>query len=937
MRSHGSIIVEGARENNLKNVNIEIPKEQIVVITGPSGSGKSSLAFDVIYAEGHRRYAENLSSQARFFLGGIKKPKVRKIENLPPAIALSQKSGVISKRSTVGTVTDIYDFLRLLFANYGKPHCVVCGKEMFQRSLDSVYAELEQLPAGAFLVITGQWKTGNNFRAKLLSIDSAGYARVRIGGEIMTTIAALEKVNDYPPETSVEAVVDRLTLSKEKIDRERIADSIFTAARIGDKKAKIIIDHTREIIFSHYYVCPDGCYSIKSITASDFSFNQPAGACPKCDGLGEIAQMDLDKSIPNKKLSLAEGAIAPWFKVGGRGGEDGIWGKVIMALAKKYKFSINCEVRKLPKEKLDKIIFGVDEELEIETDRGIRKIKFDGLSGYLERKYQTAIREGGRNEVEKYLSVKTCPVCLGRRLKDMYLNVLFWGTSIDKLVAMELNDLKNFFTENLKLDKTIDPAARKIIQDIIERLNNLIRGGVGYLNLDRSCATLSGGEYQRIRIALQIYSGLSGVLYVLDEPTVGLHSRDVSKLINIFEELKRRGNSLLIVEHDQQIFRSADWIIDMGPGAGKEGGMVLFEGNYEALKKSSTATGKYLSKKKSSLKRKFFGSAKNFLVVKGASHHNLKKVDLKIPLGRLVGFAGVSGSGKSSLVLDVVAKNLRKKIHGALEEPGQCQSITGWEKINKLVAVDQSPLGRMTRSNPATYSGVFTLIREIFAETDEAKKLSLRPGHFSFNMKGGRCEYCQGEGIIKVDMKFLDDLYSVCSHCGGKRYNSKVLSVKYHGATISDVLDMNIEYARDFFHAHSCIKDKLETFCQVGLGYLKLGQGADQLSGGEAQRVKLATELARKSAGRSLYILDEPTVGLHMADIANLMKVLSALVEKGNSVFVIEHNLDVLSACDYVIEMGPDGGAKGGRVIFEGEPRKLIKAKTPTGMEMRKN
>lgn len=942
MSNLNQIVIEGACENNLKNISLKIPKNKLVVVTGVSGSGKSSLAFDTIYAEGYRRYIENLSSSAHFLLNPVKKPKVKKIDNIPPAIAISQSFNAYNPRSTVGTFTGVYDLLRTLFAHFGEPHCPACGEKMFGRNLMSTVDKLKNLGRGTRLVVVARWEgKQEGMKGKLTSIGNLGYARVRIEEKIVPVQEAkIRKWNGE--EKPIEVVIDRIMLDGKRFDKERMIDSFQTAVKISKNNSKIIIDNEKEIHFNQNIACPNGCMVLEKINPKNFSFNSPEGACSKCDGLGEVAEADIERIIPNKKLALAEGAIIPWLKEGGRQDKNGLYSQILRGLAKKYKFSLKTSVEKIPEDKLAKIYYGTGEdEIEVKTSKGKEKIKFEGLISQLERKYHEAESFLTKGELKKYMVVKRCSVCKGGRLKKPYLHVKFFDKTIEQIVNMEIDDLLDFFQENAnkknnskKKDKKFENIHKTLISEIMSRLLPLAKIGVGYLSLDRSCQTLSGGEFQRVRIASQLYSGLSGVVYILDEPSIGLHSRDTKKLIETLKQLREQGNSLVVVEHDKDIIQAADYVIDLGPGAGKNGGKIIFQGNATNFAKSQSKTNQYLQKIKGFKNNKTSKKIQKKITIRGAKHNNLKNVDVDIPLGKLVAIAGVSGGGKSSLINDILVKVLRKELLKADERPGEYKKIVGLKQISKIINVDQSPIGRSCRSNPATYTGVFNHIRELFADTDVAKRKGFNASYFSFNMKGGRCEYCQGEGATKIEMHFLDDVFAVCPYCKGSRYSKKINEIKYHGVDIAEVLDMNIEYAYHFFTSHSAIKNKLKTLCDVGLGYLKLGQSATELSGGEAQRIKLATELARKSNGKVLYVLDEPTIGLHFSDVAKLLSILRELVAKGNSVLIIEHNLDVIDVCDWVIELGPEGGSKGGELIFEGTAQKLKKAKTWTGKMM---
>ncbi|MEA2007458.1 MAG: excinuclease ABC subunit UvrA [Patescibacteria group bacterium] len=934
------INIKGAAQNNLRNIDVSIPKHKLVVVTGVSGSGKSSLAFDTLYAEGYRRYAENLSSRARFFLHSIKKPKIKRIENLSPAIAIDQKSDAHNPRSTVGTVTDVYDFFRILFSEVGIPHCPHCNEKLQKQDEKQLMKKIRKMDAGTQVVVLGAWSGAQKTaKEKLTVIKGQGYSKVRIEEKIM--LAEQVKVDQLKGDEKIQVVIDRITLNPSKFDRERVVDSLQTATKISKGEAVVLIDNDQELKYSKHYQCESCNFVLKSISAKNFSFNSPSGACDRCSGLGSVFQVDLEKVLPNKSLSISEGAIMPWSRAGGRANGASQHTQILIALAKKYKFSLKVPIKKIPREKLEKIIYGTGEEAIVvkQTSKSSKEIHFKGLAHELEEKYKTADSSYVRNEIERYLKKKICPTCEGMRLKTAFLNVRVMDKRISDVVQMEIDDLISFLEENNKkaskeLDKSSFMIMKQLLDEISSRLKPLQDVGVGYLSLDRNTQTLSGGEFQRVRLATQLYSGLSDVVYVLDEPSVGLHTRDTKRLIDTLNKLKERGNSIVVVEHDRDIIEAADYVIDIGPKAGKEGGKVVFAGTCKELKRSKIQTSQYLFRDKKCKQASSKKNNNNNLIIKGASQNNLKNIDVTLPLGRLVSVVGVSGSGKSSLVNDIMAKALRKTIHGSHEDAGFHKKIEGAHKLAKVVIVDQASIGRSPRSNAATYTGVFSHIRKLFASAELAKKKGFTSSHFSFNMRGGRCEYCQGEGVRKIEMHLLNNVYADCPHCGGTRYNKKMLEVQHHGANIVDVLDMSIEYAHHFFNSNKLIADKLKALRDVGLGYLRLGQSATALSGGEAQRIKLATELARKSNGNTLYILDEPTIGLHFSDVCQLLKVLEGLVNAGNSVVVVEHNTDVIRASDWIIELGPDGGQEGGDIVFEGTPSQLEKAKTWTGKMM---
>jgi excinuclease ABC subunit A len=940
MSKYNKIIIKEASQNNLKKINIEIPKDKLVVITGVSGSGKSSLAFDTLYAEGYRRYVENLSSHARFFLQSIKKPKVKSITNLSPAIAIDQKSDLNNPRSTVGTITDIYDFFRVLFAEAGEPRCADCGQKMEKQDEETLIAKLKKMPKGTQLVILAKWKgEQKTVREKLNAISSQGFARVRIGEKIQVISQILAQ--DFAVEDEIQVVVDRIMLLPNHFDRERIVDSLQTAAKASKGTAIILVDGEHILKYSKQFHC-SGCGKIlEDLTPKNFSFNSPEGACELCTGLGVVFRADENKIIPSKTISINEGAIMPWSRCGGRVNKESLHSLILKALAKKYKFKLNVPIGEISKDKIAKILYGtVGEKIKIQGKNSEQQeIVFEGIAVELENKYVNAESSFIRNEIEKYLTKVKCPKCEGKRLKKDFLNVEVLGRTIDAYVTCEIDDLLKMLKKARKEEVTRAEnqfqarMMQQIFDEIISRLEPFEDVGLGYLNLNRSNQTLSGGEFQRVRLSTQLYSGLSDVVYVLDEPSIGLHPRDTQKLIKTLRKLQECGNSVVVVEHDKDIILAADYLIDIGPMAGEDGGEVVFEGTIEQLKKADTKTARYLfgknGKKKKLISRQRTSSKK--LVIKGARHNNLKNCDVTIPLLSLVSVVGVSGGGKSSLINDILAKAVRQEIHGSAESPGEFDKILGMQNIAKVVIVDQGSIGRSPRSNAATYTGVFSYIRKLFAQTEIAQKKNFTASHFSFNMRGGRCEYCQGEGVKKIEMHLLNDVYTDCQYCNGTRYSNKMLEVKYHGATIVDVLNMSVDYAYHFFSSNKTISDKLKALRSVGLGYLKLGQSATELSGGEAQRIKLASELARKSNGNTLYILDEPTIGLHFSDVERLLVVLQGLVEAKNSVLVVEHNTDVIEVSDYVIEIGPEGGVAGGRVVFAGTPKELKKAKTVTG------
>ncbi len=939
------LVVKGARVNNLKNISVKIPRDKIVVITGLSGSGKSSLAFDTIFAEGHRRYMENLSTYARQFLNVAAKPEVDKIENLSPVIAIDQNSVSRSLRSTVGTMTEIYDYLRTLFALVGQPHCPKCGRLLVRKSSREVADEIisGSKNKSEQIIILASLKD-KNLPELIREYEQMGYARVRVGGEVVTIDHAKLDIKENDVVKNAEIVIDRIFLDNDFRDRERLIDSIETAMRIG--KGEVVVnfkDRGEDKKYNQYFTCSDCGVVIQEITPRHFSFNSPEGACPACAGLGTKLEVDVDQVIPNKDLSLNEGAIHPGNLLGDRNNNQDCQQRILEMLGKEYGFSLNEPVKKLDQKALDIILYGTGKRFSASRDElgkadGV-EASYEGVIPGLHRKYKETSSEYVRREIEKYMTVKTCPACKGRRLRPESLSVLIEGVSIDDLSQMSLTALKDklsFLSTALKLKEQDKKLIKEILEEVEKTIDSLCDAGLHYLKLSRSAVSLSGGEAQRVRLAVQIGSGLTGILYILDEPSVGLHPRDIQKLIGIFRKLKKEGSSVIVVEHDRQIIEASDWLIDMGPGAGEEGGKIIFEGAPGKILSSSSLTGQYLNGKlKVFRKDSYRRGKKENLVIVGAGENNLKNINVSIPLGKLVVIAGVSGSGKSSLIQDILAKALNKHFYRSKDIPGKHRIIKGLENLSKVISIDQSPIGRTPRSNVVTYTGIFSLIREIFAQTEEAKKRGYTPSRFSFNMKGGRCEICQGEGRKKIEMQLLPGVYIECDACRGTRYNQKTLEVEYQGVNIAEVLDMSVSYALKFFRNFPLVVEKLQTLNDVGLGYLKLGQSAVDLSGGEAQRIKLAAELARRSNGRALYILDEPTVGLHFEDTARLLEILDGLVEKGNTVLVVEHNQSVIKAADWVIELGPEGGEEGGRIVFEGTPEKLAKAKTWTGKYLR--
>jgi len=927
------IKIRGARVHNLKSVSLNIPKNKLVVITGVSGSGKSSLAFDTIFAEGQRRYVESLSAYARQFLGIMQKPDVDKIEGISPAISIDQKKSSANPRSTVGTMTEIYDYLRLLYARVGTPYCPICKKQVARQTIDQMINKILELPKNKEFLILGpviQGKKGKH-RNVLEEIQRAGFVRVRIDKKVMRIEDAKDLEIERYKSHNIEVVVDRIFTS-DNLERARLSDSLETALKLGKGIAKIVLanseDKEKEIVFSEKFACRKCGFSFPELEPRLFSFNSPYGACPECQGLGKKLEVDPQLCVPNPSLSIAEGAIFPWAKASHKIGRQSYFWWKLEELSRDYHFSLYTPIKNLSKEILDIILYGTE--------------GFEGVIPNLERKYWETDSDSTREEIRKYMRERKCPLCKGKRLRVEALSVKFFGKSIGELVEMEIKTLKDFLERAIKNKKDLSPEKLKISQpilkEIINRLQFLIDVGLDYLTLEREADSLSGGEYQRVRLATQIGSKLTGVLYILDEPSVGLHARDQEKLINTLKKLRDLGNTVLVVEHDPQTILSADWVIDIGPGPGKHGGKVVFEGTPKELLKSQTLTGKYLSGRKKvkiitkskELKDKTLASIskkQKFLIVKGAKEHNLKNIDVKFPLGKFICVTGVSGSGKSSLVIDIIAKALFQKFYLSKEIPGKHSALLGKEYLDKVVLVDQSPIGRTPRSNPATYTGAFSFVRALFAKTKEARARGYSPGRFSFNLKGGRCEACEGQGVKKIEMYFLPDLYVECEECKGKRYNKETLEIKYKGKDIAEVLEMTVEEALNFFKNISGLREKLKTLYEVGLGYIELGQPAPSLSGGEAQRVKLATELSKKATGKTLYILDEPTTGLHPYDIEKLVLVLKKLRDKGNTVLVIEHNLDVIKNADWIVDLGPEGGKKGGFLVFEGPLEKFLKIK----------
>ncbi len=939
------ISVRGAREHNLKNIDVDIPRDKLVVLTGLSGSGKSSLAFDTIFAEGQRRYVESLSAYARQFLGQMEKPDFDHIDGLSPAISIDQKGTSRNPRSTVGTVTEIYDYLRLLYARIGHPHCPTCGKPITQQSVPQMAEQILAQPDGTRLMVLApviRDRKGEH-QAVFDEIRRQGFVRVRVDGEVrdLDEKISLAKTRKH----TIEVVVDRLVIrhdgeepEEQHPDRIRLIDSLEVALRIASGIAFVQIVEGEQLTFSEKFACADCGISIGEIEPRNFSFNSPHGACPECTGLGTTMEFDPELICPNRNLSVAQGAIVPWMR---SGMENSAWyASLLTAVADHYHFSLDVPVRDLPASAMSTLLYGSNGEVitvSYASKSGRKrsyKVAFEGVVPNLKRRYSQTSSDYVREDIERYMAAHPCPVCKGARLKPEILAVLVNGTSIVDVTHFPIRVAQAWFT-----DLAADPAkernailssreviiARQILKEIRERLGFLVDVGLDYLSLDRAANTLSGGEAQRIRLATQIGSSLMGVLYILDEPSIGLHQRDNARLIHTLHRLRDIGNTLIVVEHDEDTMRAADWIIDIGPGAGEHGGYLVAEGTMDDIARAERSiTGQYLSGHRQIMlpDRRRSGNGKQ-LVVRGARENNLRDVTVAFPLGTFTCITGVSGSGKSSLITDTLYRRLAQELHRAKDKPGSHDAIEGIHHLDKVIEIDQSPIGRTPRSNPATYSGLFTPIRELFASLPESKTRGYLAGRFSFNVKGGRCEACRGEGIIQIEMNFLPDVFVPCEVCHGKRYNREALEILYKGKSISDVLDMTVEEALEFFQNIPAIKNKLQTLFDVGLGYVHLGQPATQLSGGEAQRVKLASELSRRATGRTLYILDEPTTGLHFADIERLLGVLQRLADGGNTVIVIEHNLDVIKSADWIIDLGPEGGNGGGLVIAEGTPEEV--------------
>jgi len=924
------LVVRGAREHNLKDVSIELPRNALIVFTGLSGSGKSSLAFDTIFAEGQRRYVESLSAYARQFLGQMDKPDVDFIEGLSPAVSIDQKSTNRNPRSTVGTITEVYDYFRLLFARAGRPHCPNCGKAVSRQSPQQIVDQILTMPATTkFQVLAPVVRERKGEFVDLFAeLVTQGFSRARVDGATiqLTEPPKLKKQEKH----TIEVVIDRLTAKAES--KSRLTDSIETALKLGN--GLVLLDFVdakageKEHTYSEHLACHDCNLSFEELEPRSFSFNSPFGACPECTGIGTQLEVDEELIIPDDSISINEGAIAPWS--GGQSSEYFL--RLLEALAKELKFSMDSPWKKLSAKAKDAIINGFEYEVHVKYRNRYGRVRnystgFEGVVPFIHRRHSETDSDYSRDKYEAYMRETPCPACKGARLKPEVLAVTLGGKSIAEVCALSIDDCATFLKE-VKLNKREAQIAERVMKEVHARLGFLLDVGLDYLSLDRPAATLSGGEAQRIRLATQIGSGLVGVLYVLDEPSIGLHQKDNRRLIDTLTRLRDLGNTLIVVEHDEETIRTADWVVDIGPGAGEHGGKVVVSGSYDQLiAAADSITGAYLSGRKAieiPKKRRIF-DPKRQLVIKGAKENNLKDIEVTIPLGLFVSVTGVSGSGKSTLVNDILYSTLANKLNGARLVPGRHRTVTGIDQLDKVVHVDQSPIGRTPRSNPATYTGVFDKVRALFAETTEAKVRGYQQGRFSFNVKGGRCENCSGDGTITIEMNFLPDVYVPCEICHGARYNRETLEVHYKGKTIAEVLDMPIEVAYEFFESVPTIARYLKTLCDVGLGYVRLGQSAPTLSGGEAQRVKLATELQRRSTGRTIYVLDEPTTGLHFEDVNKLLGVLKRLVESGNTVIVIEHNLDVIKSSDWVIDMGPEGGFRGGTVVAEGTPEQVAK------------
>lgn len=939
--SKKQIIIKGAKEHNLQNIDLTIPRDEFIVITGLSGSGKSSLAFDTIYAEGQRRYVESLSAYARQFLGQMKKPEMEYIEGLSPAISIDQKTTKENPRSTVGTITEIYDYLRLLFARIGTPHCPKCGKEISHQTLgqigDSIIEEGEGKKIHILAPVVRDKK--GQHKDVLDDLRNKGFVRARVDGEVRDFEEDIDLPKTY--RHSIEVVVDRLKIRKDVDFKRRLVDSLETASEFADGLINVLFsDDGRdyEKKYSEHFACVDCGINFEELTPRMFSFNAPQGACPECNGIGVKMEIDPDLIIPNKNLTLNEGAVTPWAKSNKK---ENYYHQMLEAVSKHFNFSMDTPFNELTNEQQDIILYGCDDKIPFSFKRRNKSYQvnrqFEGVIPRMERLYIETKSNYSRKYISKFMSDRKCHVCHGKRLRPEVLAVTVGGKSIADVVEMSIKDSYQFFL-NLELTDREQFIAKEVLKEIRQRLKFLVDVGLDYLSMARSSGTLSGGEAQRIRLATQIGSGLVGVLYILDEPSIGLHQRDNVKLIETLKRLKNLGNTLIVVEHDEETILSADYVVDIGPGAGEHGGKVVACGTPEEIMEShESVTGQYISRRETipipQTRRSGNGES---LIIRGARQNNLKNIDVEIPLGKFTCVTGVSGSGKSSLINEILYKGLSGKLNNKFTFAGDYDKIEGVSNIDKIIAIDQKPIGRTPRSNPATYTGVFTDIRDLFAETPEAKARGYKPGRFSFNVKGGRCEACSGDGIVQIEMHFLADVFVPCEVCGGKRYNEETLDIRYKGKNIYEVLEMTVEEALDFFEHIPKIHKKLKTLLDVGLGYMKIGQPATTLSGGEAQRIKLAKELSRSNTGNTLYILDEPTTGLHFADIKRLLSVLARLTDAGNSVVVIEHNLDVIKTADYIIDLGPEGGDGGGKVIATGTPEEIAKSGTYTGEFLQK-
>jgi excinuclease ABC subunit A len=934
--SKKQIVIKGAREHNLQNIDVSVPRDEFIVITGLSGSGKSSLAFDTIYAEGQRRYVESLSAYARQFLGQMKKPEMDYIEGLSPAISIDQKTTRENPRSTVGTITEVYDYLRLLFARIGIPHCPNCGREISNQTIgqigDSIIEEGEGIKIQILSPIVNDRK--GQHKDVLDDLRNKGFVRVRVDGEVRELEEDIELAKTY--RHSIDVVVDRLKIRRDVDFKRRLVDSLETAANFSEGLITVLFDDGDEIYekkYSEHFACVDCGINFQELTPRMFSFNAPQGACPECNGIGSKMEIDPDLIVPNPNLTLNEGAIAPWSKSSKK---ENYYYQMLEAVSNHFNFSMDVPFNELPQEYQDTVLYGCNDKIPFTFKRRNKSYmvnrKFEGVIPRMERLYLETKSNYSRHYISKFMSDRKCHVCNGKRLRPEILAVTVGGKSIADVVELPIKDSYQFFLD-LELTERELFIAKEVLKEIKERLKFLVDVGLDYLSMERSSGTLSGGEAQRIRLATQIGSGLVGVLYILDEPSIGLHQRDNVKLIGTLKRLKNLGNTVVVVEHDEETILSANHVVDIGPGAGEHGGKIIAQGTpQEIMMCEDSITGRYLSRKEviDVPKKRREGNGE-FITIKGAKQNNLKDIDVEIPLGKFTCVTGVSGSGKSSLINEILYKGTKGELSNKFTFAGKYDEIEGLNNIDKVIAIDQKPIGRTPRSNPATYTGVFTDIRDLFANTPESKARGYKPGRFSFNVKGGRCEACSGDGIVQIEMHFLADVYVPCEVCGGKRYNDETLDVRYKGKNIYEVLEMTVEEALEFFEHIPKIHKKLKTLYDVGLGYMKIGQPATTLSGGEAQRIKLAKELSRTSTGKTLYILDEPTTGLHFADIKRLLDVLARLTDAGNSIVVIEHNLDVIKTADHIIDLGPDGGDGGGRVIATGTPEEVSESGTYTG------